>query len=243
MPELPISVLCIPYAGAGAGVFRRWRKHPAGTVNFVPIQLPGREERLIEKPCITMSQVVAECAAQIPPLADNGDFALFGHSFGAIVAYETARYLVEHTSHRPAHLIVSGAAAPCVRRPELDLAGLPDGEFVTRLADLVGYDHEALRHPDLREILLPALRSDLAITDGYVARHASPLPVPIWAFRGTEDAVVTARETAQWASATSSGFRYIEIDGGHMYFTKDWLPLASWIDQITSTTPGHASGG
>jgi surfactin synthase thioesterase subunit len=234
---LPFSVLCIPFAGAGAGYFRQWPSYPSRWATFVPIQLPGREERFTEEPCVTMEQVVAECVSQVSPVADRGRFALFGHSFGALVAYETARYLIEETGYRPAHLIVSGVAAPSVRRAELGLSSCSDDEFVARLTRLVGYDHEAFHDPELRELILPVLRSDLAITDGYVAQQAKPLPVSISALRGDRDSLVSKDETARWAGETSREFSYLEMPGDHMYFADDWKPLASRIDQIAGSGP------
>jgi pyochelin biosynthetic protein PchC len=85
----------------------------------------------------------------------------------------------------------------------------------------------------LRELLLPVLRSDLAITDGYaVAADTAPLPIPIYAVRGADDTLVPAAATALWASATSCDFHYREMLGDHMYFARDWIPLATYIDQI-----------
>jgi surfactin synthase thioesterase subunit len=233
VPSPPFTILCIPFAGAGAGIFRPWVKYPAQSATFVPVQLPGREERFLEEPCVTMAQVVAECWAQAQPIAGAGQYALFGHSFGAIVAYETARFLAQNADRLPTQLIVSGAAAPSIQRAELGLCGLPDDQFIARLADLVGYEHEALRDPELRELLLPALRSDLAVTDGYAGpAGAAPLPVPIHALRGADDTLVSAAEMTPWASATSREFVYTEMAGDHMYFAEDWIPLAAQLDQI-----------
>jgi surfactin synthase thioesterase subunit len=232
----PFSVLCFPFAGAGAGFFRPWADYNTEWATFVPVQLPGREERLFEDLCVSMAKVVDECVAQILPAVRNGRFALFGHSFGAIAAYETARYLVQNTDCRPAHLVVSGAAAPFVQRHTLGLSGLPDDEFITRLTSLVGYDHEALHDPELRELLLPALRCDLAITDEYVASDTAPLPMPVSGLRGANDTLVSAAEIALWALATSKEFRYIEMAGDHMYLTGDWMPLAAQIDHIAGGT-------
>jgi len=230
--EPPFSVFCVPFAGAGAGIFRKWQGFRPERLRFVPVQFPGREERFGEEPCKTMLQLVDECVQQIRSTAAGGRFAVFGHSFGALVAYETARYLVEREVIRPTCLIVSGAAAPSVRRLKLGLSELPDDELVGRLAEQVGYDHRALHHPELRELLLPALRSDLAIADGYEPQAAYPLPVPISAVRGTRDQMVSSEDAALWKSATSSDFRLVEIPGDHMYFADDWTSLAAHISQL-----------
>ncbi len=236
-PSLP--VLCFPFAGAGAGFFRRWADCPTKWATIIPVQLPGREERIFEDPYANMGQIIDECVAQISPIVSTGPFAMFGHSFGALVAYETACYLVRHTNYEPAYLVVSGVAAPSIQRSALELSNLSDDEFIARLAGMIGYEHESLYNQELRELILPALRCDLAITDGYVASDTAALPVPISGLRGADDALVSAEDVAPWALATSKEFRYIEMTGDHMYLARDWAPLVSQIEGVAKEVITH----
>ncbi|MGM1061397.1 thioesterase II family protein [Saccharothrix sp. Mg75] len=219
---MTIAVMCLPYAGGGAGVFRPWQNQPGLPFRVVPVQLPGRDEWFVREPCTTMAAAARVCADQVREAAGTGPFAVFGHSFGALLAYETTRLLAADGARLPERLVVSGAAAPDVARPRMDGALLDDDAFVARLRGLVGYDHEAWHEPELRELLLPALRADLEVQDGYAPPPGGPLTVPVSVLRGTEDELVPYEDAARWAEHTSAETTVVDVPGGHMYFTQDW---------------------
>src|SRR4051794_20676020 len=101
-----LRLFCFPYAGAGASVYRGWKRRPPASIHVCPIQLPGREERIREPPFTNMD---ALCAALLPELAPYLDMpvALFGHSMGALIAYQAATRL-RNQGCEPVHLLVSG---------------------------------------------------------------------------------------------------------------------------------------
>ncbi len=229
---MTLSVMCLPYAGGGAGVFRPWQHQPDLPFRVVPIQLPGRDEWFVEEPCTTMADAARVCADQIRDAAGTGPYAVFGHSFGALLAYETVRLLAADGAPPPVHVVVSGAAAPDVARPRMDGALLDDDAFVARLRDLVGYDHEAWHEPELRELLLPALRADLEIQDGYVHVPGASLTMPVSVLRGTDDALVRYEDAARWGQYTSQDATVLDVPGGHMYFTENWPLLWKTLDTL-----------
>jgi surfactin synthase thioesterase subunit len=224
------SLLCIPFAGAGGGVYRPWRQLNLGpdTV-IVPVQLPGREERFLESPCDDLDALVGECVEQVQKVADDGPFAIFGHSFGALLAYESTVRLLTRTRHRPVRLFVSGSGGPWAPRKRLGLAEAGDAEFVQRLSEHIGYEHPALGDPELRDLLLPVVRADLKVVDEYVPTRREPIPVPITVLRGRDDAMVTREQADEWKAIAAGEFERIDIDGGHMYFSEDPKPLLSEI--------------
>ncbi|WP_140394650.1 thioesterase II family protein [Streptomyces recifensis] len=235
---MTLSLMCLPYAGGGAGVFRPWQNRPDLPFHVVPVQLPGRDEWFVQEPCTTMADAARVCAEQIREAAGTGPFAVFGHSFGALLAYETVRLLAAEGAPLPEHLVVSGAAAPDVDRPRMDGAALDDDAFVARLRDLVGYDHEAWHEPELRELLLPALRADLAVQDAYVPSAGPPLPMPLTVLRGTGDDLVRYEDAARWSEYGASGAQVADMPGGHMYFTEDWPLLWKTLGTLLAADRG-----
>ncbi|MBX7550192.1 alpha/beta fold hydrolase [Streptomyces sp. NPDC004232] len=229
---MPLSLMCLPYAGAGAGVFRPWQDDPGLPFRVVPVQLPGRDEWFVEDPCSSMPDAARVCADQIRVSAADGPYAVFGHSFGALLAYETVRLLAAEGGPLPERLVVSGAAAPGLPRPRMDGALLDDEAFVARLRHLVGYDHDAWHEPELRELLLPALRADLEIQDGYVPSPGPALKVPVTVLRGTEDSLVGRADAARWAECAAAGADLVDVPGGHMYFTEDWALLWKTLGSV-----------
>ncbi|CAN3977864.1 thioesterase II family protein [Kitasatospora purpeofusca] len=218
----PQKVLaCLPFAGSGAGFFREWEKLGIPDVALLPVQLPGREERFLDDPFTDIATAVAELTPRI--LADAGeraDLALFGHSLGAVLAYEIARELerIGHPGLR--HLFVSGSPGPHDGRTER-ATGLADEEFVAGVQRFAGYRHPAFDDPELVEVLLPILRADVELHENYRPTGTDPLSVPITALRGDQDELVSRAQAEQWAGATSGPFSYRELPGGHMYLVDD----------------------
>ncbi|WP_431973618.1 thioesterase II family protein [Micromonospora haikouensis] len=220
LPDERPRLLCFPFAGGGAGFFNAWRRLGSPHVDVIGVQLPGREARLREKPATNVADaVLAVLPAVQAEAARPGRLAVFGHSSGAILAFEVARRLDEIEPGRLAHLFVSGAAAPWRPRPGR-ATGLPDDEFVEAVQGLAGFSHDALSEPKLRGLLLPALRADIQLHEDYRTPVGTSVAVPVTAMRGEDDALVAADEAAEWSKATTSGFHLAELPGGHMYLTE-----------------------
>ncbi|MGW4157075.1 thioesterase II family protein, partial [Micromonospora chersina] len=219
-PQAPVRLFCLPYAGAGASAFRRWQEGIGPDVEVLPVQLPGRENRINEDPRFD----VAEVAEAIATRADR-PYALYGHSMGGRLGFEVVRELRRTGRPLPLRLYVGGARAPHVTAPGLfdGLSRADDDELLRRLADGGGLPAELFAHPELVELLLPLLRADFGRVDGYRYVPGEPLPVPIVAFSGRDDRAVTREQNAAWADHTAAGFTLHELAGGH-FFLHDQLP-------------------
>ncbi|WP_454557357.1 thioesterase domain-containing protein [Micromonospora yasonensis] len=215
-----MRLFCLPYAGAGASAFRRWQEGIGPDVEVLPVQLPGRENRISEDPRFT----VAEVAAAIASRADR-PYAIYGHSMGGRVGFEVVRELRRTGRPLPLRLYVGGARAPHVTAPSLfdGLSQVDDEELLRRLGEGGGLPAELLDHPELVELLLPLLRADFGRVDSYQYVPGEPLPMPVVAFSGVHDRAVTHAHSAAWAEHTAAGFTLHEIDGGH-FFLHDQLP-------------------
>jgi surfactin synthase thioesterase subunit len=217
MPHGPVTLLCLPYAGAGASVFWSWTALDVAGLSIVPVQLPGREERLADEPHQDVHQAVDALLPEVCELTTGtGRVALFGHSLGAVLAYELSRRLVAGTGVGVAHLFVSGSAVPSTVRGRR-ATGLPDEEFLARVAELSGYRDPLLDHPEMRELLLPTLRADVAMHEDYRPASAEPLEVPVTAVRGSDDQLIPAAQVERWRAVTTGPFRAVQVPGGHMY--------------------------
>ncbi len=221
MSAQQLFLACLPFAGSGAGFFREWEKSGMSEFTLLPVQLPGREERFLDDPFTEVAVAVAELTPRI--VADAGEGAaimLFGHSLGAVLAYEIARELerIGHPGLR--HLFVSGSPGPHNGRAER-ATGLPDEEFLAGVQRFAGYRHAAFDDPELVEVLLPTLRADVEMHENYRATSTEPLSVPITALRGEQDELVSREQAEQWAGVTRGPFAYRELPGGHMYLVDE----------------------
>ncbi|MGW3612188.1 thioesterase domain-containing protein [Micromonospora sp. NPDC005163] len=222
----PVQLFCLPYAGAGASAFRHWPDRLGPDVEVLPVQLPGRENRISEDPRFQ----IADVARAIAGRADR-PYAIYGHSMGGRVGFEVVRELRRTGRPLPLRLYVGGARAPHVSEPSVfdGLSRVDDAELLRRLDAGGGLPAGLLEHPELVELLMPLLRADFDRVDGYRYRPEAPLPVPIVAFSGRTDRAVTREQSAAWREHTAAGFTLHELDAGH-FFLHDALPaLAATI--------------
>ncbi|MCP9956152.1 MULTISPECIES: thioesterase II family protein [Streptomyces] len=213
----PVPLLCLPYAGAGASLFHAWQPQVPPGIRLAPLQLPGREERTDEEPFRDAASAVRALLPEaVAAAAGHRRVAVLGHSMGAVLAFELVRALEERTEIPVAHLYVSGSPGPCHGRAE-STADLDDEAFLAAVERLAGYRHAAFDVPELRELLLPLLRADVALHETYRPLADAPVEAPLTCLRGDLDSLVTAEDAAQWSRATTGPFTYREPSGGHMY--------------------------
>lgn len=225
------TLICLPFAGAGASFFRPWPAAAPDGIEVVAIQLPGREWRIDDEPYRTVAQAADGLLPEITGHADpSRALVLFGHSLGAVLAYELACRLTDGGA-RLGGLVVSGSPGPWTRRAR-PATGLPDDEFVRRVEVFAGYAHAALEDPEMRELILPTLRADVQMHEDYLTSRSTPLPAPVISVRGRDDQLVSTEQAGQWAKATSRDFTLVEVAGGHMYLTDDPGPVLRLVETI-----------
>ncbi|MDX3851639.1 thioesterase II family protein [Streptomyces sp. AK02-01A] len=214
-------LICLPFAGAGPSFFTPWTAYAPAWMRVLPVRLPGREKRFAEPAHTTAAPAVEDAYGQVTEALEAGTrVALFGHSMGAVLAYELAHRLEQDRAVRLDALFVSGSPGPWTVRADR-AGGLPDDEFVARVRSFAGYAHPALEDPEMRELLLPSLRADVQLHETYRPLSDRPLSGPVTSVRGRTDTLVSAVEAAQWADATTGKLTTAELDGGHMYLTRE----------------------
>ena len=215
-----VRLICVPHAGGGASVFRRWGPLLPEAVDLLAVQLPGRQSRYSERPESDLGRVVEAVAEGVEPLLDV-PIALFGHSVGAIVAFELARTLSWQSLVPPAHLFVAGCASP--RRVHASGAprsqDLSDEDFVGMLGTVGGLPAEVLANRDLLDLLLPALRADCQLYETYEYRPGPQLRCPISVIAGRDDSVPLG-DLEDWSSESSVSSSVRLFPGGH-FFTSE----------------------
>lgn len=214
-PAARALLFCLPYAGAGASAFSGWAAAAGPDLEVLASVLPGREARYREPAALDVGELVTAIEAR----ADR-PYAVYGHSMGGRVGFEVVRELRRRGARLPERLYVGGCRAPDLADPLHGLSLATDEELLARLTALGGMQPEVLAEPELLELVLPALRADFGWLDSYRFEQEAPLPVPITAFAGRDDAAVPVEAARHWAAHTANGFTLRVERGGH-FFLRD----------------------
>jgi surfactin synthase thioesterase subunit len=211
-----VRLVGIPYAGGASTVFHPWVEPLAPDVELWAAELPGRARRIADPPVADLPALV-EALADAVKSAVAAPYVLFGHSMGALLAFEVCHRLVA-AGAPPRHLVVSARRAPQLPPRYPPIAGLPDPEFVQALVDRYDGIPEAVRREtELLALFLPMLRADLAALEGYRYAARPPLDLPLTALAGREDTRIPLGEIVAWREQTTGPFALHTIVGGHFF--------------------------
>lgn len=237
-----LRLVCFPWAGAGASVYRRLALELPDTVDVLAVQLPGREDRCREPGLTCMALAVEHVLGELVPLLDR-PLVLFGHSMGALVAYEVAQASKTRFGHEPDLLVVSGSGAPGVEEAyERCASDASDEVFIEDIRRLGGTPEQVLANPALMRLLLPALRTDYALLDEYAGpRGLAPLSCPVIACAGDRDESVSSDTVDAWRRCTTGAFEEHWLSGDHFYLAAHPQPLADCLRSWTAALASYPS--
>ncbi|HZM76907.1 MAG TPA: alpha/beta fold hydrolase [Candidatus Limnocylindrales bacterium] len=227
-PHASLRLFCFPYAGGGISVYRQWDRLP-GTVDVWGVQLPGREERLLERPAERMTDIVELICAVLPGALDR-PYAFFGHSMGAIVSWEVARRLTDGGASPPVRFFISGCRAPYLRE-ETNTHLLPEDELIAELRRMEGTPEAVLANKDLMPLVLPTIRADFAVLETYEFKSPGPVDIPITVLGGTDDAGILLEHLNGWGELTRGGCDVHLLPGGHLFLREQRDAVLGLIEE------------
>jgi surfactin synthase thioesterase subunit len=235
-----MRLLCLPYSGGSAMFYARWRRLLPSWTDVRPVEWPGRgarmDEPLATDPRALASQLAIELRSQL-----DVPYALFGHSLGALIAFELAHSLLDRGAPAPAILFASGAEAPAVRDGSKWRLPLSDEELLKELRNLRGTPDEALSNAELMRSALPVLRADFLMCGAYVYRPRHPLPCPMHVFGGVDDD--TSHKSLQaWRQETSAEFTLHMLPGHHFFIHTQQAELIDLIGAALARQSGRSIG-
>lgn len=226
-----LRLFCLPHAGGGASEFHPWTGSLPASVQVCPILLPGRETRFSESLLTNFDELTETIVEEMKPHLDL-PYAVFGHSMGALLAFECVRRLEQAGAPAAQWLFLSGRRAPDAQPDAHPLHALPDAEFLDQLHRIYkGIPEELLSNPEIMQIFLPILRADIAIVESYRFADHEPLDCPITVFAGQSDTTVTWQQLMAWKRHTRRQFAAHIFPGDHFY------PRGPLL-QVISTTLG-----
>lgn len=231
-PAARCRLICFSPAGTGAASFRGWSELAPPWLEVCTVQLPGRETRLREAPIGGLDQLVPQLAAAIRPALDR-PFAVYGHSLGSIVAFETMRLLRREGGPLPCAFFAGASRPPQLPWPDPPVRDLPDRallEEVNRRYDSV--PAVVMAEAELCALLTPALRVDMSLIETYRYQPEMPFEFPIVAFGGNADRKVGSADLAKWQEQTLGAFELRHFVDGHLFLVPRRQELMAAITAV-----------
>jgi len=212
-----LTLLCLPYSGASAMVYSRWRRQLPSWMQLQPVELPGRGARYDEPLQIDMRALARQLARELKPTLQT-PYALFGHSLGALLACELAHAFRDLGVPEAVALFASGTAAPSMRS-DYDRGfaeARSDEELIDQLRTFQGTSEEVLANQELMSLTLPVLRADFMMCGRFTPVERPLLNCPVHVLGGKEDRATT-EQLIGWSKETLGSFSVDMMTGGHFF--------------------------
>ncbi len=223
-PDARLRLFCFPYNGGSSSVFLSWSDELPPDIEVCAIQLPGQIDRPSEKPFEQLSSLVKKLAEVLLPYLDK-PFAFYGHSLGAIIAFELALKLRREYNLSPAHLFVGAANAPQLPYAYPSVVQLFESSEGRKQAALLYLPESVQQNSELIRLLLPILKAGASIYENYTYSEDEPLGCSISTFGGMQDKTITQAHLSGWRKQTRSTFKLQMFPGNHLFLHGDQKQL------------------
>lgn len=230
----PIVVFCIPHAGSSSMVYRDWQNYFGEGFKIIPLELAGRGRRFKEK----HYESILECAEDLYPKIESvimeQKYVIFGHSMGALIAFELLRTIIKKGKPLPMHVVFSSRKSPDL--PEEERRYLWDDQ---KLKDEIQKNSMEISpesdYEDLISIFLPIIRNDLKNVETYEYVPFEKIKVPITIASGKDD-FIKIKELIKWEKFTYDKCTIALFDGGHFYYKRNMNQVCQFFKmQILDT--------
>ena len=229
-PNPRVRLFCFHYRGGSASIFRQWSNLLPPEIEVCPIQLPGREGRINEKPFTDISELVENLAPSLIPYLDK-PFSFYCHSMGTLIGFELAHLLRQKYRLNPLHLFFGGFWTPETHLKMLKQrygGKSPSKEVMLQTMEI---PEPILNNSQLMAELMPTFQADYQLLRSYIYRRKQPFNCPISVFGGQEDNIVNKNQLMAWRKYTSNKFKLQIMQGNHFFLNDSRKELLDYISQ------------
>jgi medium-chain acyl-[acyl-carrier-protein] hydrolase len=232
-----IKLFCLPYAGGSAMVYKKWEKYLDKSIELCLLELAGRGNRNKEPYYDSMQEAIEDIFRVLESNVDGGEYAIFGHSMGSILAYKLAVKIRERNLQQPIHIFFSGRYPPSIWKSKRDTYLLPEPEFTQEAMRLGGVPDNLLKYSVLLKTAMDTLRADYKVleTGGYDPM-INKLNYNISIMFGEEDLISEPSDMTVWKEYTEKQCSFHVFEGGHFYLHNN---VGNIVQVINSTLLGQ----
>lgn len=235
-----LRLFCFPYAGGNTSGYRSWQRAFPSDIDLCLVHLPGRGKRIGER-MFTRLNLLVQTLADLITREFQPEYALFGHSMGALISFELARELRRRHFPAPQRLFLSGRGAPGTAGRKAPIFDLPEGAFIAEVRKFNGTPRELLKHPEAMKLFLPTLRADLEMLDTYEDYSEERLSCPIAVYGGLQDTDAPVESLRPWQEHTSASCSLRIFPGDHFFIHSAGSGFVDVLRRDVVDTAHHSS--
>jgi len=223
----------LPYAGASSMAYYEWKNCFPSDICPIFVELAGRGSRLNEGFYKSIDEAAEDLARFIENRINECEYYIFGHSMGALLAYEIYYKLLENKAKLPKHIFFSGREAANIKHTRIDIDSYDDDVFLRMVSLYGGISSDLYDTESKKKALLPALRADFKILDDYVYQEKKEkIKCDITVMYGKKDFSVNHDNAAQWKYHTDRNFNLYKFNGEHFYINTEYPEVIDIIAKV-----------
>jgi medium-chain acyl-[acyl-carrier-protein] hydrolase len=228
-----VKLFCFPYAGGNSAIYHNWKEYLDPAIELRPVELAGRGRRINDPFYRNLPEVIEDIFLSIKEEISHSTYAFFGHSMGALIAYELVHKIKQNRLPYPVHVFFSGRGAPHVRREgEKKYHLMGKEEFIEELDKLGGTPRGFFKNPDIQELFLPLLKNDFRIVETITHKdEICPIDVDITVFLGKKEDL-SPEQTDGWKRQTNKQCTVHYFKGGHFFIHEEMAQLVKLINAV-----------
>lgn len=230
-PQARTRLIAFHHSGGGASAYFPWVKRLSPSIELITLQLPGREGRF-QEPLLNQAEDIIYNVSKEFAIYTEKPFFIFGHSLGALLSFEFAKFIQDTYSVSPHDIIVSASKAPHLPWRRKSFSQLDVSSLKAELTLYGGISQEILDNEELFNIFYPILTNDFSISENYIYKKSKPLLCNMIALSGSQDQSVQEEEILAWAQHTQGHFKHISFPGGHFFLKQHQLKILEIINHI-----------
>lgn len=229
-----VKLFFIPHAGGSAMGYMVMKRYLDLTkIEPVPLELAGRGKRIGDACFTDIAECVEDLYLKIKPFIEEGDYAFFGHSLGALLTYELVHYIKNNGDRLPVGIFFSGRVAPAAEFPMGPISGIQDeDEFLNQFSRLHALGSEFVANEQIKQLMIPVLRADVRMAEGYQYKNREPFKQDIYIFYGEDDILVTREGMDAWSKETTKQANRVSFPGDHFYFKEHSQIVMARINEV-----------
>ncbi|MBQ2446499.1 MAG: thioesterase [Oscillospiraceae bacterium] len=228
------KLFCIPYSGGSSSVYYKWKRLLHSSILLCPLELAGRGRRMKEPFYESVAQAAEDISSMILSQLQPGEpYAIYGHSMGSLLAYETYFALKAKGAPEPEHIFFSGRKAPQDESEKSEYYKLPEAEFLNVVFHYGGNTREIMQNRELLDLFVPILRADFKIAEIYEYRdHGSKIQCECTVVNGRSDRSISKPDVVMWSELIEGYCQYRWISGEHFFLSENAEATAKLINEV-----------